>query len=223
MPQTAKESFVHREKNFFKANSTFKKADGWDVNRMVATVGFTPRNVKHNNAVMDLKSQEHGGTIFHRELGAHKEARTGNSFRGKIRRRDSIEALKDVGIVNAKGELNKDKIISAQNVKFSGSRRKSKARFMRAAMATIRYGNGYMLGNKYGRGKQTLMRIESVSSNRKTGQVSIKRTALYSYEEGRVAKVNKTGFMKRASFESGLKMPDYFYQNAKKEYERFRK
>src|SRR5690606_16933932 len=93
MPKTSK-VFVRRAPNFFKANSKWERAEGFDIKKMKATVGFySNRLVKQatNYAVRDLEQQEKGGNIRGRAFIAMRQARTG---RGLVRpglRMDDIQ------------------------------------------------------------------------------------------------------------------------------------
>jgi hypothetical protein len=77
-----------------------------------------------------------------------------------------------------------------------------------------------VLGNMNG-GKQVLSRIDQLSSDMKTRKLVIKRTPLYTFVKNRSVKVKPTGFMKRASFERGEKIDDYFAKHARVEFDRY--
>ncbi|HLF67443.1 MAG TPA: hypothetical protein VI522_07470, partial [Gammaproteobacteria bacterium] len=98
MPRSADETFEKRQPNFFKANSKFESAKGFDVNTMKATIGFISDKLKgdSNYAVKDLEEQEHGGAIDKKSFIANKEARTG---KGLVKPNARLKNIKN--LVNA--------------------------------------------------------------------------------------------------------------------------
>jgi hypothetical protein len=201
MPKSAKNTFTQRKANFFKANSRVDMAKGNDVNSMRSMVGF----IGKQQAVQDLEQQEHGGKIGGRSFIPMDTARTGKNNAKMIK---SANQLKKI-----------PKIINAQKVRFKGSKRKASQRYIRAVFAAKKTG-AMVLGNMNG-GKQVLSRIDQLSSERKTRKLVIKRTPLYTFVKNRSVKVKPTGFMKRASFESGAKIDDYFAKHARVEFDRY--
>lgn len=201
MPQSAKNTFTQRKANFFKANSRVDMAKGNDVNSMRAMVGFMGKQ----QAVQDLEQQEHGGKIGGRSFIPMDTARTGKNNAKMIK---SANLLKKV-----------PKIINAQKVRFKGSKRKASQRYIRAVFAAKKTG-ALVLGNMNG-GKQVLSRIDQLSSDMKSRKLIIKRTPLYTFVKNRSVKVKPTEFMKRASFESGAKIDDYFMKHARVEFDRY--
>lgn len=218
MPKSAKKEFVNRQPNFFKANSSVNFAKGYDVKSMKATIGFIDTKLKggkNNYAVNDLEQQEHGGAIGGRSFVPLDEARTGknkNKLVKKVNRLTAID-LKDVVSVSRRRSMGK-----AINIK------SKKQAFIRAAiMAKKLHGdNAYVLGNNKN-GFRTLSRINSVSTNRKSRNLQIDRTPLYSYRQGRAARVQATNFMRRASMETQSKMDATFIKEAQKQFDRIRK
>jgi len=211
LPKSAKKSFVHREANFFKANSSVDMAKGFEVSNMKSTVGFISSRLKgsNNNAVKELEQQEEGGTIGGRSFVPIKTARTGNSPAKKVKVNYRLHSIKNV--INAN---NGSKSLSA------------KQKFIRAAIVAKKlYGNNaFVIGNNRNRsGKLTLSRIDEVSSDLKTKKLRIKRTALYTYNRGFKAKIRGTDFAKRAAHESGLRIGDFFIAEARRQFERIQK
>lgn len=200
MPKEAKSTFTERKPNFFKANSKVVKASGFNVQSMKATVGFVPLK-GDNKAVDELEQQEHGGTIDNREFIPMKGARQGGSDDKQVKANFRLNAMRG------------KKVINAEKVRFKNGKGSQKQKFIRAAFRAKKEGgaNAFVLGNKWGGGKQTLSRIDKVS--RGNGTISIKRTPLYTFQPNRKIKVARTNFMKRASLESGLQL-DKNFQNA---------
>lgn len=216
MPKSAKKEFVNRQPNFFKANSSVVFAKGYDVKSMKATVGFIDSKLKggkNNYAVADLEQQEHGGAIGGRSFVPMDEARTGKNKNKLVRR------------VNRLGNINLSDVLKANTMASRLSRRTGKKQaFIRAAlMAKKLHGdNAYVLGNSKN-GQRTLSRINSISVNKKTRDLQIDRTPLYTYKQGRMARVQATNFMKRASFETQSHMDETFIKEAQKQFDRIRK
>jgi hypothetical protein len=203
--KSAKDNFTQRKPSFFKKFSRIEYANGFDVKTMSSAVGFTGES----QAVDDLEKQEHGGQIGSRDYTPWDEARGGSNN-------------KSVKIINALENIPKGDIIDAKYVKFKKSNRNKKQKFVRAAlMAKKLHGqNAYVLGNVW-RGRQTLSRIDSISTNLLTRNIEIKRTPLYSFKEGRSVKVKGNQFMKRASYETSLKINDFYIENARKQFKKY--
>lgn len=203
MPAQARLEFVHRSPNFFKANSKVEMATGWNLHQMKSQVGFKSTNGK-NQAVEDLKQQEHGGTIGGRSFIPMDMARIGKTDGGMVKsgfRMGKMKNVVDARMVNAKSK---------------------KQRFIKAAFkAKELYGNNaYVLGNPWSGGKRTLSKIDEISSSVKNRQLQIKRTPLYTFVKGRKISVAGTNFMKRASMESGLKMEKFYIIEATKQFKK---
>lgn len=207
MPASAKKEFTHRKKTFFQANSKVVPAKGGNIENMKATVGFIPKD----KAVEELKQQEEGGMIGGRSFVTTPEARSGGSWQSNVTAKNRMHNL--------------DNVISAHNVRIMklstdtgrmNRQRKKKQQFIRAAfMAKKLYPNNALVLGNFVDGVATLSRIISIRKT-KGGELKIKRKALYTYRKGRKVKIEKTGFMKRASHESGLKLEHYFANNAQK-------
>lgn len=191
---SAKDTFVTRQPNFFKAFSRVQKADGWDVEGMQAIVGFTEKGLKgdHNYSVADLEQQEEGGSIKKRSFIPVQTARKSKSSARPVRPMNRLSRVKNV--VNAKkvpGVNSKQKFVKAVHIAGKG---------------------GYVL-SKFN-DKQILWRVNSI---RKTATKQFKLTALYSYKEGRKVNVEATNFSKNAALKSGKDMAAYFYDEAKRQ------
>lgn len=203
MPKSAKR-FKQRKPNFFKANSRYERATGFDISKMKATVGFVSSGLQNsatNYAVRDLQQQEHGGKIGGRDFIAMRSARNG---RGNVRENFRLH------------ELNKSKIVRA------GGGRSKKQNFIRAAFVAAKTGKA-LLGNKDSKGSRTLSMINEIwgstrrSELRSSRRLMIKRTPLYRVKGNRVVIVKRTDFMKRASNESALNLNAYYIQQAQKQ------
>lgn len=206
MPKSTERAFTIRKKNFFKANSRVEFAKLGRIDSMKATVGFIEGKLKGDNnfAVRDLEQQEFGGRIKGRKFIPLDSARTGKNRDKPVKRAvPKVKELKSFGVVAANDRR-----------RLRGSSKKQK--WIRAAFRAGQ--GGFVLGLKK-QGRQTLSRIDQISSNRATGKLEIKRTAVYSYKKGGIKPVKSRGFMRRAVHETGLNMDDIFINEARKQIE----
>lgn len=214
MPSTASE-FKKRSPNFFKANSKFEKAQGFNVHSMKATVGFFENNLAStsNYAVKDLEQQEDGGIIQKKTFIAQKKARVGNKM---VRQNFRLNNLHNKHFVktSSKGVDRAGNTITIKSLK---------QQFIRAAIyAETKFGkNAFVLGNRGTGGSKTLSLINGIRKGRHAIEVS--RTPIYSVKKGRVVPVKATNFMKRASLESGSKMENFYIKQAQRQFEKLKK
>lgn len=206
LQKSADRSFVKRSPNFFKAFSRVDMAEGFNLKTMQAQVGMTSKGLNGGNnfAVEDLEQQEDGGSISGRSFIPLKPARGGNSAR-VVKQGNRISKIK--------------KIIKAADVRSVNGRQ----RFIRAAIkAKEVFGTeAYVLGNVRN-GRQTLSRINRVDINSKKRTVKIKRTPLYTFKKGFKARVTGTDFSKRAGLESGLKIRQFYIDEANRQFEKLK-
>lgn len=214
MPQEASASFQSRQKNFFKANSKFENAKGFNISTMQSTVGFYSNNLLGNDnyAVKDLEQQEHGGDIGGKAFIPMKAARVGG--KGKVRANARLADL-----------ISNKKIVSASKTKSVGTRF-LKQKFIRAAIKakSLNPDNAFVLGN-IKNGSQTLFRINELwtgtrGANQGFGsrKLMIQLVPLYRVKRGRHIHIGKaTGFMKRASLSTSIKMEEFYIIEAKRQ------
>lgn len=216
MPKNA-EAFKKRQPNFFKANSKFEKAQGFNVDGMKSTVGFYENKLVHqstNFAVKDLEQQEHGGEIDSKAFIPMRGARVGGTgiTKSKFRRNQMKDFV----------DASKVKSISGHSAKkLTNTVRKQK--LIRAAIkASIVHGaNAYVLGNENAAGKKTLFKVERFL---KIGdKLDIKLTPLFSVKKGRSVDVTATKFMEKASMKTRSEIGRFFYNQAEKQFNRLRK
>lgn len=195
MPAAAKGAFIERKPNFFKANSKASQASGFNVNSMVATVGFIPFSGT-NKAVDDLEQQEHGGDIKGRSFIGIADARVSKSTSRQIRANARISDLKK-RIVNAN----------------RGNGRSAKEKYIRSA---IHAGpGGIILGNKLSqKGTRFLYRIKSLKKVK--GRTIVKTDLLYAYQKNKAVKPKATHFMEQASLKSAGIMQRKFIEHAQR-------
>lgn len=212
MPKTSDE-FDNRNKTFFKANSKVDKANGFNVNSMKSVVGFIPTSsMKNNKAVDELKQQEDGGLIKDRSLIPLSRGRVGGKLDKSVRDKNRL------------GKIPKDILKHPSLFNVTKNKAKSKKqKFIRTIIEAKKSNHStvYILGNRYGSGKQTLSRIDFFGSNLKSRKLVIKRTPMYVVQRGRAVRVKATNFMKRASYESALKANDLYIKEAQRQFERY--
>lgn len=215
MPETS-DDFIHRTPTFFKANSKFIPATGFDIKTMKSEVGFFEnklRNQGTNFAVKDLEQQEAGGYIGGKSFKPLIFARKGNVKTGMVR-------------PNARISIIKKKYVDANHI----THVTKKQRFFVAAKQAG-YGGFVLSENVLWRIDQDPRILDKkkstsityggtkVSYSHFTGQ--IKRTPLYSYQpRGRVV-VRHTNFMQRASEKSVKKMEDFYKEQAERQIKKF--
>lgn len=198
MPESADANFVKRQPNFFKANSRFEYAKGFNVNAMKATIGFVEKGLKGSNnyAVRDLEEQEQGGTIEKKSFIPLAGARNSNSNTKNIRSNARLSSIKN--IIDAR---------KAQGVN-------ARQRFIKSVIhAGV---GGHVLSNF--KGKNILWKVNSL---KRSDAGSMKLTALYSFKKGRTVSVGGTGFMKKASVKSANKIEGFYVEEAMRQIKKF--
>ena len=197
MPKMASKAFVNRNANFFKANSNIDFAkNSSNINSLRATVGFISSKLAgpNNYAVKDLEQQENGGTITNKAFIPTDQARNGGNRNAKLRPNAQLAKLKGK-IANA--NKNKGKSVAQQLF--------NTARFVKKG--------GFFIA-KTKKGKQMLFKVDALPTKKNKG--NFKLTALYDVEAKRNIKVSPTGFMKKASIQSGDKLNFIFIKEAQK-------
>jgi hypothetical protein len=196
MPRSSRKRFTNRQKSFFKATSTVEKSSGFNINSMKSTVGFKGGN--SNPAVADLKQQEHGGKLK-RSFIANDEARVGSKPTGNIKKNNRISVIKGNDFVDAEKSTGKS----------------DKQKFIRASIVAKQRGSKYVLdGRKTKKGRRVLYRITKFQKDSKSFKMKTQR--VLSVKGGDEVSIRATGFMKKATRTSSLKMSQFYIKNAKK-------
>ena len=192
MPSLASQ-FINRQANFFKANSTYDKAEGSNINSMRSMTGFYDnklQNASTNYAIKDLEQQEHGGTI------------SGKSFIPMDKARKSgwnTTTTSKLRITNL------PKLTNVSNAKGQGWEQ----RFIKSAVHAGK--NGFVLSANTGKGG-AVFRIKGFAHFGKNTHVFYEK--VYSFSKNRKIKVNPTHFMEKASLKSAGKLDDFFIKRA---------
>lgn len=95
IPLIAKENFTIRQKNLFNRFTIVDKAKGFNVNNMVSRVGID--GSKQKKLTLGLATQETGGTIIGRKLIAHDLARVSSSPNKKVRTKNYLKNINNIG------------------------------------------------------------------------------------------------------------------------------
>lgn len=204
MPGKSKSEFINRSPNFFKANSSFEKASGWDINKMVSKVGFTSDKLQggNNYAVKDLEQQEHGGTIKGRSFIPLEQARVGGNKSKLVRSNARLSKIKN--IVNARNSRGKNQ----------------KEKFVRAAIEAGP--NGYVIAGK----KSILFKVTAMRAKTdlktKQSNFNFKATPLYKYKRNGSVKVKRTDFMSESALMSATKLETFFIQEAQRQIAKYK-
>lgn len=81
--KSAKKAFINRTKTFFKKNSGVNKAIGWDVTKMVSTVGMLDNDVTEG-----FEKQEEGGAIKNRGYIPMNTSRISKNINKKVSKKN---------------------------------------------------------------------------------------------------------------------------------------
>jgi hypothetical protein len=181
-------TFTIRKANFFKATSTVRQAQGFDLDTMQSVVGFNG----NTQAIDDLEEQEQGGLIPGRGFIPMDPARAGNNKRKLVRPNAQLKAIKFADQKNAQGSNDGQKFL--KSVLFVGV-------------------GGFVMGEY--EGKSTLWRVNKINAK---DLADLKLTPIYSYRKGRQAPVKATHFAQRAATITRGHIFDMFKINAEKKF-----
>lgn len=189
MLESSKKNFINRTQNFFKANSAYDRANGFNIPSMKATMGMTEGRLKDsgsNYSVKDLEEQESGGTINKKSFIPMLAARKGGA-RTMVRANARLKKIKN--------------IVKASSMGLSNPKRN----FVVAAHHAGK--GGYVLS------KNVLWKVNSLN---KSGGNLMKLTPLYSYKKDRKVRVKSHHFIESAGEKTQDKMDRYFIARAEK-------
>lgn len=194
IPITAAKVFVTREKTFFKRFSIVDKAEGWNINKMVATVGI---NASLNKELAEnLESQEFGGMVKGRKLIPHDEARSGGSQNKRVSPANRHPQVK----------------IHDATPAFKAHKGTRNSKFIAAIMSTAKSGKTDMMLSNGPRGM--VYRMTKLSSSRKTGKLNFKLKKLYSVRRIKNHTVESSKFVERSALQISKNIDDIFVKNA---------
>lgn len=199
--------FVHRTKNFYKANSKVETAKGFDVNSMRATVGFVENSGTQQQAVQDQEQQENSGGIGGRAFIPLNAARTGGAYTRNVRAANRISQIRS-------------KIVDSADM--AGTKGQA---YTRAAFKAKK--GGYVIGNQVNsKGNKMLVRINSVhrmgKGEKKPGDTVVNSTALFAVKAGRNVHPQAKHFMRKASLTSESRMEGFYIAAAEKRFSKLK-
>lgn len=197
MPKKAKQAFVERSPNFFKATSRVEPAQGFDIRTMVSTVGFVSsglHNASTNHAVKDLEQQEHSGTIQGRSFKPLLAARRGGNQAGLVKSNERLSKLLKAGnVVDARDSRGKNKM----------------QQFIKASLHAGK--GGYVLGGNL------LWKVSKIKRTNFGRTTVFTKQKLYTFKKSGTAKVKARGFMRSAALEVQKEMEFFYRLQAKKQ------
>ncbi len=205
--------FTKRSPSFFKAFSKVKKATGFNISQMQATVGMVDRKPGGGSeqAGRNMTPRQRGGRIPGRSLIPLNRSRVANNVKKRVKPANRLSNLKPDFANLVDTELNTAK--------------KSRQRFVRSSLyAVTRFGPGALLKHRGEDGKTRIYRIQKVGSNVKTRRFFLATDPIYSFERGRSVEAGKVvPFTKNAAKRSAGKMNKFFLQQAKRQFKRLKK
>lgn len=203
IPKVSKKIFITRQSAFFKRFSTVRKANGFNINNMVSTVGI---NSTIDKQVSDnLVSQEFGGKVNGKKLVPHDNSRVGRSLKKRVSKNN---------------RFNKVKIHDASRA-FRSAKGSRGSKFIAAVMSTAKSGKPHMMIKSGGKGM--VYELKSVSQSRKTRKVNFKIKKLYSVRSNNSHNVKSTKFMTRSANIAARKMDSFYKNNAEFQFKKFLK
>jgi hypothetical protein len=196
MPESSRSTFEQRRPNFFKANSKFIPAQGFNLNTMQSDVGFYENKLQNrstNFAVKDLEQQESGGSINGKTFIPTIYAREGRTSKGNVRPNFRLKAIRKKGILKASEATGKFHNFSKRQ-QFVAAANRSKG--------------GFVLY------KDTLFKITSAFGKK------IDADPLYTVKKGRRVSVDQTNFMSEASLVTSNKMDGFYVNQALRQFKK---
>ena len=194
VPKSAQKVFTTRQKTFFSRFTVVDKADGFDVNKMVSTVGIDASGKRQ--LAENLESQEFGGMVNGKKLVPHDDARVSKSQNKRVA---------------AQNRLNKINIHDGTRA-FKGHKGTRKSKFVAAVMSTAKSGKKHMMIKTGTTGM--VYEVTSINQNIKTKKVNFKIKKLYSVRNKKSHNVKSHHFMRDSALIISKNLEDYYYENA---------
>lgn len=194
LPKTAEKKFITRHKPFFKNMSVVDKASGFNVDKMIATVGIDAS--KNMELAENLESQEFGGMVNARKLIAHDDARTSKSNKKRV---------------SAPNKVNKVDFHDATKA-FRAHNGTRKSKFVAAVMSTAKSGKKHMMIKTGTNGM--VYEVTAISQNVKSKKVNFKIKKLYTVRSVKSHNVKGQGFMRDSANLISKNLEKYYYENA---------
>ena len=203
VPLVAARKFVTRQPAFFKRFTIYDKAIGFDVNKMISTVGI---DASKNKVLADnLESQEFGGMVKGKKLIPHDDARISKSQSKRV---------------SSKNYLNKIQAHNATSA-FKGNKGTRASKFIAAVMSTNKSGKGNMMLKSGNKGM--VYSVTSVSQNVRSKKMNFQMRKLYSVRSVSTHQVKAHGFMLESSKNIAKNLNKYYQENAEFQFKKYLK
>lgn len=203
IPKTAEKKFITRQASFFKRFSTVEKANGFNVDKMVSTVGIDAS--KNRELAENLESQEFGGMVNGKKLIPHDQARVSGSQNKRV---------------SVQNRLNKVDIYDGTKA-FKAHKGTRKSKFVAAVMGTAKSGKKHMMIKTGNTGM--VYEVTNVHQNIKSRKVNFKIKKLYSVRSTKSHQVKAHGFMSGSARIVSKKLDSYFVENAEYQFKKYLK
>jgi hypothetical protein len=194
IPKTAQRKFVTRQSSFFRKFSIVDKANGFDVNKMISTVGIDGSKI--SEIADNLESQEFGGMVSGKKLIPHDDARVSKSQNKRVQNQNHL----------------KNKKIHDATAAFKSHKGTRKSKFISAVMSTAKSGEKYMMIKAGSTGM--VYEVTAISQNIKSKKVNFKIKKLYSVRSAKTHNVKSSGFMLESVKIVSKNLDKYFVENA---------
>jgi hypothetical protein len=205
LPDEFTKSFTIRSKGFVRAFSGVSKAGGYRIDKMQAVVGMTSgkRGGAPEQAGLDMKQQQLGGTIGGRTLIPLDTARSSKNNAKMVRKVNRIGSIK--GAYDTRDSRGKN----------------NRQRFVKTAIYAIKKkGAEAFVKHRRDDGKEILYRIKKGGSSIKTREFNLKVEPLYTIKDGRSVSVKGVPFTKRAANTSMKRIHNIYKLEIKKQLDR---
>jgi len=202
IPNSFKKNFKPKSGTmpYVKSLIRIERANGFDVNKMAALVGFLdPSSSSDKRFVEGLVKQEGGGVIDD-GLRYLKGAR-GNRVRGKVRTENFYD---------------KTKVISGRS-KRNGTR---KSKFVARAYQAMKTGKPMFMNSMKG---NFLVKVNSVSSNVSSKKMKFNFTFIAMDRKTKKTNLKKTNFVREAGIIQSAKMNDIYQRQAEYQFKKYLK
>lgn len=205
IPVFADQAFTVRSKSFFKAFSSVKKAQGFNLKTMHSKAGMTGGKFGRGSseqAGRDMVQQQLSGKIGGRTLIPMKTARTSNSDAKMVRKEFRVSNVKNV-------------LDTASSTGIS-----RKQRFVRTAVEAVKRGSDGGFIMHADAGGRVIYRVKRGRGVRKikTREGTIGVTPIYSVVPGRQVSVAASPFVRRAAIKNHRQTFRIFEQQAKRRF-----
>ena len=203
MPKEANDSFIERDKRFFKSQSRVDMAKGFSVSSMKSGVGFMAQNSRTSDVTIEnLHQQEHGGEIANRKYIPVNTSRVSKSGNRKLQTKNRITDSTIKNIVRS-------------------STMKGKSRQQQFVHAVHEAGVGGLVEGETRTGAKIIWRVNSLT---RTRDGKFKLTPIWIVNDSKKIKIKRAShFMEKASIKSAKKGNQFYQKEAERQFEKYMK